>query len=255
MKTNKAFLFFSSLLLMALTTEVASAYILPASALLKQYLRNRQKLALRNISLDLELSFFEDSPEAQSLEGRFYFADGGNMRLSATEDGGAISLLVEQKRVRKTNAQTGIFSRFPKEDLLASLFFPGGDKPEVSMNVLATSLKRLAINIDKQSYHRYDGKVVQMIGGKPTDKTASQLWVFKETGIPAYYRFSADGFDGQKHSYEVFLRGYGEEAVGSWFPAEVTYRCDGKHLVTISVQKAFKNNNLPDTLFSTLQGN
>ncbi len=255
MKVNKALLVVGSLLIFTMLAETAGAYILPASALIKQYLRNREKLALKDITLDLELSLFEDTAAAQSLEGRFYFAGGGNMRLSVTEEVGSTALLVEQKRVRKTNAPSGVFALFPQEDLLASLFFPGGDKVEQSMNIVAAAIKRLNINMDKQSYHRYDGKVVQMIGGKPSEKDSNQLWVFKETGIPAYYRFTANGFDGQKHSYEVFLRGYDEQTVGNWFPAEVTYRCDGKHLVTITVQKASKNNNLPATFFSTLQGN
>lgn len=246
-----------TVLALSLTTfvpEGAFAYILPATSLMRQYVVSRRKFAIKDLTLDLELSFNEDSSDSQSFEGRFYFMDGGDMRMAVTDENGQTMLLVEHNKLRQTNAADRIFSKFPQKDIFVSLLFAGGEKNDQTLNRMASALKSNSIDLDKQSYYRFDGKVVQMVGAKPADKDASQIWIYKENGIPAFYKLNTTGFDNQNHLYEVFLRGWGSPETGNWFPAEIEYRCDGHHLVTISVQKAQKNTNLPASLFTTLQG-
>ncbi|HVE81892.1 MAG TPA: hypothetical protein VND93_03560, partial [Myxococcales bacterium] len=90
---------------------------------------------------------------------------------------------------------------------------------------------------------RFGGDVAYVIGSR--DDTKPQLWVFKDSFLPARLRWS----DAQGTGWDVRFYDYTSPATGEWFPRLLEVHRAGELVLRFTSLKADTKSPLPDKLF------
>ena len=108
---------------------------------------------------------------------------------------------------------------------------------------LEQHLRALKVDTQKTALDRLGGQVVYVLGGeKPTD---SQLWVYKESFLPARIRFT----DEHGVAWDVRFSDYASPATGGWFPRLLEVSRDSDVQARFTTVRGDSHASVPERLF------
>lgn len=239
-----------------LVSSAALAFVMPSFSILRHMTNARDDLALYAVRVDGLASFHgsavreagaalglpSDRPELLS-DGSFAMKLPGRCRLELTPLEGTRAASVESYGKRRTegtplavaqNALTAVCS------LLAVRSSSDGEaRSQVERFLEQMKVDRAA----KTWLARFGGDVAYVIGAR--DDTKPQLWVFKDTFLPARMRWS----DEQGTAWDVRFYDYTSPATGEWFPRLLEVHRGGELVLRFTSLKADTKGSLADKLF------
>jgi hypothetical protein len=218
---------------------VASAYLLPADAILSTAARKRAELAFTTIVAE---GTFQrgDGPPLQVWEAvrankahRIERRDGNNTEVALTVPG------------KRYSFKTGERAPAPQKsngDLIFTFFASTEREPGRTSQFLR------AHDIDDNvvSLSRLDGRVAYVIGAKPWELNKSQLWIDKDLFLP----IRLIHVDRQSGSVtDTRFLGVGSALTSEWFPQRIELWKDGKLVESTTYSSARLNEEVSEDLF------
>ncbi len=196
----------------------AAAYVLPGGAILRRLVEAREELHLVGAKVEGTLALSGGAMGELSTELPEYRTDAafllrvpGRCRLDATTPQGKPLAVVEAGGRRRVEGPTVAALGVAVQEVCALLALRSASEGDARSG-LEQHLRTLKVDTQKTALGRLGDKVVYVLGGdRPTD---SQLWVFKESFLPARVRFSDD----QGVAWDVRFSDYASPATGGWFP-------------------------------------
>ncbi len=230
---------------------VALGYVLPGGAILRRMskVRDEQRLSAVRIegTLALSGSALVDAggppggPDSQG-DATVSIRLPGRCRLDATAPDGAKLAVVSSNGKRRADGPA-VEALATVLDELCAFFGTRAGSESAGRSALEAHLRSRNIDPRPSSLARFGGQVAYVLG--PTKEGSPQLWVFKDSFLPARVRWT----DGQLTQWDVRFLDYNSPATGDWFPRVVEAARNGERLMRFAAVKGDSRASLADRLF------
>ncbi|MEZ4270663.1 MAG: hypothetical protein R3C68_04285 [Myxococcota bacterium] len=228
-----------------LLTTTASAYVLPASYLLRVLAEKRRSQKMK----DLTVHFItEKSGVDHPVDERLYLKKPERLRLIEEGEGGQIYV---EREGRYASGTDGRLTRGqgPVTNLLATLLAPKGENLEDAATHMLAALKAIGVDTSVVSLGRVDTRPAYVIGARVWETTKPQVWLDKASFLPVKTVVPQGDAKGRV-ILEKRLLEYGSPVAGNWFPRLVEDYVDGRLVRRAEVSQVLSNQDLPETLFA-----
>ncbi len=224
----------------------AAAYVLPGHAILRRLVEAREELHLTSAKVEGTLSLQGGAlaelktglPEVRN-DAAFLLKVPGRCRLDATAPDGKPLVVVEANGRLRVEGPAVAALQVAVQEVCALLALRQGD----GHSGLEQHLALLKVDTQTTSLDRLGGHVVYVLGGeKPGD---AQLWVFKESFLPARVRFT----DEKGVGWDVRFSDYAAPATGGWFPRFLEVSRGSELQARFTTVRGDSHANLPERLF------
>jgi hypothetical protein len=232
----------------------ASAFILPASSILRRMCEARDELPISSLRLDGTLTFANDGARDASAalgsSGRselqadalLFVKMPGRCRLEASAPEGGRSIAVWSHGKERTEG-TRVDELVAVLGQVCPLLAVRSSSEAETRAAVERHLRSLKIDPRPTSLGRLGGQIAYVLGtateGQP------QFWVYKDVFLPARVRW----IDGERRSWDVRFLDYGSPISGQLFPRVVELYRDGELLLRFTGLKSDSRTTLPDRLF------
>jgi hypothetical protein len=199
----------------------AAAYVLPGGAILRRLVEAREDVHLSAARVEGTLSFSGGAMAELGSELPEYRTDAvfllrvpGRCRLDASTPDAKPIAAVEASGKHRTEGPRVTALAYAVQEVCALLALRSSSEAD-ARSALEQHLHALKVETQLTSLGRVGGQVAYVLGGgKPTD---GQLWVFKDSFLPARMRFT----DESGAVWEVRFIDFASPATGTWFPRQV----------------------------------
>jgi hypothetical protein len=243
-----------ALLLGILYAHPVSAYILPATSILRRMIEQRDAMEVSSIRVDGTLTFFgaarRDAARAfrlasagseASSEAAMMLKTPGRCRLEVwTPDGSRVAAIVSHRRPRFEGTEIAALSAVV-EQVCAILGGRSGSETE-GRAALERHLDRLKVESRRPYLARVGGQIAYVMGG-PSDAQPS-FWVYKDSFLPARLHW----IDADQAAWDLRLADYSSPLTGELFPRVVELSRNGELALRFNALKV-NQAVLPDKLF------
>jgi len=227
----------------------AAAYVLPGGAILRRLVEAREELHLVGAKVEGTLALSGGAMSELSSELPEYRTDAtfllrvpGRCRLDATTPEGKPLAVVEAGGRRRVEGPTVAALGIAVQEVCALLALRSASEGD-ARSALEQHLRALKVDTQKTALARLGGQVVYVLGGeKPTD---SQLWVYKESFLPARMRFADD----KGVAWDVRFSDYASPATGGWFPRLVEVSRGSELQARFTTVRGDSHASVPERLF------
>ncbi|MEO1335510.1 MAG: hypothetical protein AAFV29_07685 [Myxococcota bacterium] len=217
----------------------ASAYVVPADALLERTTKSRARLRLEG--LVLQGTHEKDGVRSQVWE---VIRAGGRRRELRRGDEMTVTLDLDRTRYEYTPGTGGVRPKRGPVNLLATLGFP--TDPEQQAVSALEILKSLGVNTSVVSIGRQGRRLVFIIGAKSNDLNRPQLWLDKELMVPV----RLIGFDRNRTRIETRWLGFASPLTRPYFPRRIETWVNGELTESLTYGSIEINPKLNDAWFS-----
>lgn len=227
----------------------AAAYVLPGGAILRRLVEAREELHLSGARVEGTLSFSGGAMAELGTELPEYRTDGvfllrvpGRCRLDAsTPDAKPLSVTLSQGK-RHTDGPSVAALTYAVQEVCALLALRSSSEAD-ARSALEQHLRSLQVDTHASALGRIGGRVAYVLGGgNPSD---GQLWVFKDSFLPARVRFT----DERGAVWEVRFVDFASPATGTWFPRQVEVSRGSELQVRFTTVRGDNRANVPEKLF------
>ena len=227
----------------------AAAYVLPGGAILRRLVEAREELHLSGAKVEGTLSFFggamvelrSELPEYRT-DAVFLLRVPGRCRLDASTPDGKPLSAVESQGKRHTDGPAVAALSYAVQEVCALLALRSSSESD-ARSALEQHLRSLRVETHESSLGRLSGQVAYVLGGvKPSD---GQLWVFKDSFLPARVRFT----DERGTAWEVRFVDFASPASGTWFPRQVEVSRGGELQLRFTTVRGDSHAVVPEKLF------
>ncbi len=220
----------------------ASAYILPADAILADMAKRRAGLGFKTLVVE-GYRGTPDNPNASKVW--FALEPGVGQRLEITT-GGSKRLIITVGRKRWTFNEGEAPGKPERIKADAMVDFIGTPKADSGSKRGLAFLDAHKIDDEKVHLGRLGDHVAYVIGGQAADTDKPQLWVDKNLLAPI--RLVTIGKDNATRSETRWL-GWGSPLTGEWFPRYIEVWQDGELVERTTIVRVKVNQPLDDALF------
>ena len=227
----------------------AAGYVLPGHAILRRVVEARDELHLTSAKVEGTLALLggamaqlrTELPEFRT-DAAFLLKVPGRCRLDATTPDGKPLAVVESTGRLRVEGPAVTALEVAVQEVCALLALRSASEGDATTG-LYQHLARLKVDTQKTSLDRLSGHVVYVLGGeKPGD---AQLWVFKESFLPARVRFT----DEKGVAWDVRFSDYVSPATGGWFPRLLEVSRGSELQARFTTVRGDSHTNLPERLF------
>jgi hypothetical protein len=227
----------------------AAAYVLPGGAILRRLVEAREELHLKGARVEGTLSLSggamaelrSELPEYKT-DAVFLLRVPGRCRLDATTPEAKPLSVVEAQGKRRVEGPTVTALSYALQELCALLALRSSSESD-ARSALEQHLRALKVDTHDTSLGRIGGQVAYVLGGgKPGD---GQLWVFKDSFLPARVRFS----DERGTLWDVRFVDYASPATGTWFPRQVEVSRGNEVQARFTTVRGDSHATVPEKLF------
>jgi hypothetical protein len=227
----------------------AAAYVLPAGAILRRMVEAREELHLGAARVEGTLVLSGGAMAELGTELPEYRTDAsfslrvpGRCRLDATAPDGKALAVVEASGRRRQDGPTVAALSAAVQQVCALLALRSASESDALAGV-SQHLRALHVDSQETWLGRLGGQVAYVLGGqKDAD---GQLWVFKESFLPARIHWS----DEHGTVWEVRFIDFTSQASGPWFPRLVEVARGGELQARFTALHGDSRATLPDKLF------
>jgi hypothetical protein len=227
----------------------ATAYVLPGGAILRRMVEGREDLHLGTVRVEGTLSLSGGAMAELSTELPEYRTDAafslrvpGRCRLDATAPGGQPLAVVESSGRRRVEGPPVAALDAAVQEVCALLALRASSGPDPRSG-LEQHLGSLHVDVRETSLGRIGGQVAYVLGGaRPAD---GQLWVFKESFLPARIRWT----DVHGQAWDVRFVDFSSPATGALFPRVVEVSRGSEVQARFTALSGDGHATLPDRLF------
>lgn len=227
----------------------ATAYVLPGGAILRRLVEAREELHLSGAKVEGTLSFSGGAMAQLATELPEYRTDAvfllrvpGRCRLDATTPDGKPVAVVESQGKHRTDGPAVTALVYAVQEVCALLALRSSSEAD-ARSALEQHLRGLRVDTRDTSLGRLNGQVAYVLGGgKPND---GQLWVFKDSFLPARVRFT----DERGTAWEVRFVDFASPATGTWFPRQLEVSRGGEVQVRFTTVRGDSHATVPEKLF------
>jgi hypothetical protein len=227
----------------------AAAYVLPGGAILRRLVDAREDLHLSGAKVEGTLSFSGGAMAELASELPEYRTDAvfllrvpGRCRLDATTPDGKPLSVVESQGKHHTDGPAVAALGYAVQEVCALLALRSTSEGD-ARSALQQHLRSLNVDTQLTTLGRMGGQVAYVLGGaKPTD---GQLWVWKDSFLPARVRFT----DARDALWEVRFVDFASPATGSWFPRQLEVSRGGEVQVRFTTLRGDSHATVPEKLF------
>jgi hypothetical protein len=199
----------------------AAAYVLPGGAILRRLVEAREELHLSAARVEGTLSFSGGTMAELRTELPEYRTDAvfllrvpGRCRLDASTPDAKPLSAVDASGKRHGEGPPVAALGYAVQEVCALLALRSSSEAD-ARSALEQHLHALKVETQLTSLGRVGGQVAYVLGGaKPAD---GQLWVFKDSFLPARVRFT----DEHGAAWEVRFIDFASPATGTWFPRQL----------------------------------
>lgn len=227
----------------------AAAYVLPGGAILRRLVEAREELHLSGARVEGTLFFSGGAMVELATELPEYRTDAvfllrvpGRCRLDATTpDTKPLSVTLSQGK-RHVDGPAVAALTYAVQEVCALLALRSSSESD-ARSALEQHLRSLKVDTHDTSLGRVGGQVAYVLGaGKPND---GQLWVFKDSFLPARVRFT----DERGAVWEVRFVDFASPATGTWFPRQLEVSRGSELQVRFTTVRGDNRANVPEKLF------
>jgi hypothetical protein len=239
-------LFPSCVLLLAGT---AAAYVLPGPAILRRMVEAREELHLSGARVEGTLSFSggalgelgSELPEYRT-DAVFLLRLPGRCRLDASAPGAKPLAVVDALGKRRAEGPAVAALSYAVQEVCALLALRSSSEADARAT-LEQQLRALKVDTRETALGRIGGRVAYVLGGSKPG--SGQLWVFKDSFLPAQVRFT----DERGTPWEVRFSDFASPATGAWFPREVEVSRGDELQVRFTTLRGDSRAVVPEKLF------
>lgn len=239
-----------------LASSAALAFVMPSFSILRHMAGVRDDLSLFAVRIDGLASFHgsavreagaalglpSDRPEILT-DASFSLKMPGRCRVDLTPLEGNRAALVENSGKRRTEGNPLAVAQSALTPVCALLAIRSSSEGDSRASV-ERFLGQVKVDRTAPTWlARFGGEVAYVIGAR--DDAKPQLWVFKDTFLPARLRWQ----DEQGVSWDVRFYDYTSPATGEWFPRLLEVHRNGELALRFTSLKADTKSALPDKLF------
>jgi len=246
----------AALAVACLTSTAALAFVMPSFSILRHMTNARDDLALYAVRVDGLASFHgsavkeagaalgipSDRPEILT-DASFAMKLPGRCRLELNPLEGNRAASVESNGKRRAEGQPLAVVQSALTAVCSLLAVRSSSEGEARASVERFLEQQKVDRASKTWLARFGGDVAYVIGSR--DDTKPQLWVFKDSFLPARLRWS----DEQGVAWDVRFYDYTSPATGEWFPRLLEVHRAGELVLRFTSLKADTKSPLPDKLF------
>jgi len=239
-----------------LTSSAALAFVMPSFSILRHMTNARDDLSLYAVRVDGLASFHgsavkeagaalgipSDRPELLT-DATFSMKLPGRCRFELNPLEGNRAAAVESNGKRRTEGQAPAVVQSALTAVCSLLAVRSSAEGEARASVERFLEQQKVDRGSKTWLARFGGDVAYVIGSR--DDTKPQLWVFKDTFLPARLRWT----DAQGTAWDVRFYDYTSPATGEWFPRLLEVHRAGELVLRFTSLKADTKSPLPDKLF------
>jgi hypothetical protein len=227
----------------------ATAYVLPGGAIVRRMVEARADLHLNAVRVEGTLVLSGGAMAELGTELPEFRTDAsvsirvpGRCRLDATTPDGKPLAVIEASGRRRVDGPTVTALGLAIREVCALLVLRSASEADARSGV-EQHLHSLHVDTGVTSLGRLGGQVAYVLGG--TRDTDGQLWVFKDSFLPARIRFT----DERGAVWDVRFIDFSSPATGSWFPRLVEVWSGGVLQARFTATKGDNHASLPDKLF------
>lgn len=239
-----------------LVASGALAYVLPAGSILRRLVERRADLQLSTLKVTGSLLFAGEStaqaraalgvpgdkPEI-TVDGAVYLKVPGRCRIEASSVEGnrlsATALLAGKRRVEGEE----IPALSAAVEQLCPLLALRSSSESDARAAVERQLARIKVEGRKTSLERFKDQVVYVLGDAAPG--AGQLWIYKDSFLPARVRFT----DEAGAAWDVSFVDFAAPAAGEWFPRVLEVHKNGKLAMRLTALNGDGRAKLDDKLF------
>lgn len=239
-----------------LVSSVALAFVMPSFSILRHMTNVRDDLGLYAVRVDGLASFRGSAvreagaalgiPSDRSeilTDASFAMKLPGRCRLELTPLEGNKAASVESYGKRRTEGAALAVTQNALAAVCSLLAVRSSSEGEARASVERFLEQMKVDRAGKTWLARFGEDVAYVIGSR--DDTKPQLWVFKDTFLPARMRWS----DEQGTAWDVHFYDYTSPATGEWFPRLLEVRRGGELVLRFTSLRADTKGPLADKLF------
>jgi len=227
----------------------AAAYVLPGGAILRRLVEAREEFHLVGAKVEGTLALSggamaelgTELPESRS-DAAFLLRVPGRCRLEATTPEGKPLVVVEAGGRRRVEGPTVLALGVAVQEVCALLALRSASEGDARSG-LEQHLRALKVDTQTTTLGRMGGQVVYVLGGDQA--TDSQLWVFKESFLPARMRFTDD----KGVAWDVRFSDYASPATGGWFPRVLEVSRGNELQARFTTVRGDSHASVPERLF------
>ncbi len=232
----------------------ASAFILPASSILRRMCEARDELQISSLRLDGTLTFSNDGARDASAalggssrselqaDALLFVKMPGRCRLEASAPEGNRSVAVWSHGKERTEG-TRVDELVAVVGQVCPLLAVRSSSEAETRAAVDRHLRSLKIEARATSLGRLGGQIAYVLGNPAEGQP--QFWVYKDVFLPARVRWT----DPERRSWDVRFLDYGSPISGESFPRVVELYRDGELLLRFTGLKSDSRAALPDRLF------
>ncbi|MGO9831972.1 MAG: hypothetical protein ACLPJH_17705 [Myxococcaceae bacterium] len=227
----------------------AAAYVLPGSAILRRLVEAREELHLVGAKVEGTLALSGGAMGELSTELPDYRTDAaflmrvpGRCRLDATTPEGKPLAVVEAFGRRRVEGPPVAALGVALQEVCALLALRSASEGD-ARGGLEQHLRSLNVDTQKTALGRFGGQVVYVLGGDNAGD--GQLWVFKESFLPARVRYTDD----KGVVWDVRFSDYASPSTGGWFPRLLEVSRGNELELRFTTVRGDSRANVPERLF------
>ncbi len=223
----------------------AAAYVLPAPFILKMMADRRERLELKDLTVQLNT----EVGEAGAVVEEYWYLKPPerSRRVRQEEEQTVVELQREGKQARGPEGALKLV-KGPIADPLPTLLFPAGADLDQKLQRIVAQLKGLGVDTTVSALGRFNGTVCYIIGARSFEADRPQLWLDKETFLPLRL-IHFPTHEGKKVRRELRWLEFGSSTTGEFFPRILEVWEAGKRSERAEVEKVEVNTKVPETIF------
>jgi hypothetical protein len=227
----------------------AAAYVLPGGAILRRMVEAREELHLGSARVEGTLALSGGAMAELGSELPEYRTDAvfllrvpGRCRLDASApDARPLTVVVSQGKRRAEGPAVAALG-YAVQEVCALLALRSSSEADARAS-LEQQLRALQVDTHETSLGRLGGRVAYVLGASKPG--AGQLWVFKDSFLPAQLRFT----DEHGTSWQVRFIDFSSPATGAWFPRAVEVSRGNELQARFTTLRGDNHASVPEKLF------
>ncbi|OGR13023.1 MAG: hypothetical protein A2341_08145 [Deltaproteobacteria bacterium RIFOXYB12_FULL_58_9] len=220
--------------------KAALAYVLPTEFILRMLADKRINMKIVDLTVYVNTEVGD-----RNTEDRIYLKKPE--RLRHLRQGEETTMVEVQREGKAAEGPEDALKRIKGQpfNILPTLLFPKGEEIDEAETRMMEALKGLGVDTKTTALGRFDDRVHYIIGARSYESDLPQLWIDKETFLPARLIVKRAG----KEKRELRWLEFGSSTTGDWFPRVTEIWVDGKRIERSEVEKVELNKKIPETLF------
>jgi hypothetical protein len=227
----------------------AAAYVLPGGAILRRMVEAREELHLSGARVEGTLSLSGGAMAELGSELPEYRTDAvfllrvpGRCRLDGSAPDKKAMAVVESQGKRRVEGPAVAALGYAVQEVCALLALRSSTEGDARA-ALEQQLRALKVDTRETALGRIGGRLAYVLGASKPG--AGQLWVFKDSFLPAQVRFT----DERGVNWEVRFIDFGSPATGAWFPREVEVSKGSELQARFTTLRGDNRATVPEKLF------